>query len=96
MADMPDLRLDAPKKDDWFTQIRSLPTWQGILAALPLGLLFIGGLIGGLTGALGTVTNLKIARAELTPTWKVLSMVGVFIGALLTYLLIAAVVTAAF
>ncbi|MER5376117.1 hypothetical protein [Streptomyces sp. NPDC002553] len=96
MADMPDLRADAPKKKgDWAAQIRSLPRWQGILAALPLGLLFIGGLIGGLIGALGLVTNLKIARTALTPTWKALSMVGVIIGAAVTYLLLAAALVAA-
>ncbi|MEU0677200.1 hypothetical protein ABZ330_30725 [Streptomyces sp. NPDC006172] len=96
MADMPDLRTDAPKKKgDWAAQVRSLPRWQGVLAVLPLGLLFVGGLIGGLIGGLGLVTNLKIARSALTPALKGLSMVGVIIGAALTYLLIAAVLTAA-
>ncbi|MFD8390538.1 hypothetical protein ACFV2N_15355 [Streptomyces sp. NPDC059680] len=96
MTKMSDPRLDTPKKDDWLTQIRSLPIWQGILAALPLGLLIIGGLIGGLIGALGTVSNLKIARTALASTWKALSMVGVIIGVVITYLLITALVAAAF
>ncbi|MFD1662901.1 hypothetical protein ACFSL4_33230 [Streptomyces caeni] len=96
MTKMPDLNLDTPKRNDRFGQIRNLPMWQGILAALPLGLLLIGGLIGGFIGALGMVTNLKIARAALAPTWKALSMVGVVLGAVIAYLLIAAAVTAAF
>ncbi|MFE6555808.1 hypothetical protein ACFVHS_46855 [Streptomyces sp. NPDC057746] len=95
MTKMPELRLDA-QKEDWFTQIRKLPAWQGIPAALPLCLIIVGGLIGGLVGALGTVINLKIARLALSPVWKALSMVGIILGAVITYLLIAAVLAAAF
>ncbi|NWF27979.1 hypothetical protein HW130_17185 [Streptomyces sp. PKU-EA00015] len=95
MAKMPDLRSGA-SREDWFTQIRNLPLWQAILTALPLGLLLVGGLIGGLIGALGMVVNLKIARAALAPTWKVLSMAGVILGVVITYLSIAAVLAAAF
>ncbi|MFJ9760830.1 hypothetical protein [Streptomyces sp. NPDC101149] len=94
MTKMSEVRLDV-QKDDWFTQIRNLPAWQGIPVALPLCLI-IGGLIGGLVGALGTVINLKIARLDLSPVWKALSMVGVILGAVITYLLIAAVLAAAF
>ncbi|MFJ8945344.1 hypothetical protein ACIRG4_19290 [Streptomyces sp. NPDC102395] len=95
MAGMPDLRSDGPKKGGWAAQIRGLPRWQGVLAVLPLGLLFVGGLIGGLIGVVGLVANLKIGRSALAPAWKGLSMVGVIVGAALTYLLIAAALTGA-
>ncbi|MFJ1652252.1 hypothetical protein ACIOC2_12720 [Streptomyces sp. NPDC088337] len=90
MAETPALRPGSAK-ENLFTRIRNLPRWQGILAALPLGLLLIGGLIGGLIGVLGAVINLKIARTALAPAGKALSMTGVIFGAVIAFLLIAAV-----
>ncbi|MFF9122397.1 hypothetical protein ACF09J_03680 [Streptomyces sp. NPDC014889] len=90
MGEVPDLVPDA-SKGNWLTQIRILPRWQGVLAALPLGLALICGLIGGLIGVLGAVVNLKIARTALAPTLKVLAMTGVILGAVIAFFLIAAV-----
>ncbi|WP_431946966.1 hypothetical protein [Actinacidiphila sp. bgisy167] len=91
---MRDLLPEAPKKQDWFTQIRNLPVWQGVLVAMPFGLLFIGGAIGGALGALGAVANLRLARTSLAPAAKALSMAGVVVGCVIVYFAVAAALAA--
>lgn len=92
---MRDLLPDAAKKD-WFGQIRELPLWQGVLVALPIVLLFWGGAIGGLVGALGLAVNLRLSRTTLNPAVKALLMVGVALGAAVTVLVIVALLSAVF
>ncbi|AJF65324.1 hypothetical protein [Streptomyces vietnamensis] len=58
-----------------------LAPWQTALAALPLGLMFIGGAIGGVVGALGMVTNVKIAKTQLPTPVKAAAMLGVGLAA---------------
>ncbi|WP_406271260.1 hypothetical protein OH779_32315 [Actinacidiphila glaucinigra] len=90
---MRDLLPDAPKQD-WFTRIRNLPLWQGVLAAVPFGLLFIGGAIGGVLGALGAVADLRLARTSPAPAAKALCMAGVAVGCVVVYLAVVAVLSA--
>ncbi|MEU8616425.1 hypothetical protein [Streptomyces sp. NPDC048623] len=66
-----------------------LTTWQKVLAALPLALIAVGGMIGGALGALAMLTNVKIARTQLSTPVKVIAMLGVALAALIVYLAVA-------
>jgi hypothetical protein len=90
MADMPDLVSTAAKKPDKWAQFRGLPKWQAVLAIFPLSLIAVGGALGGAIGALAMGVNLKLARTQLTAAPKALSMVCVALGAVTTYLALAA------
>jgi hypothetical protein len=54
-----------------------VPVGLRVLALLPILLVGIGGLIGGLVGALGVVVKLVIARAPISSAVKTLIMIGV-------------------
>jgi hypothetical protein len=54
-----------------------VPVGLRVLALLPILLVGVGGLIGGLVGALGVVVNLVIARAPISSAVKALIMIGV-------------------
>ncbi|MEU4091621.1 hypothetical protein [Streptomyces sp. NPDC026673] len=86
---MRDLLQEGPRRG-LFGQISSLPVWQALLAILPFALLF-GGAIGSALGAVGAVTNLKLARTSLAPVLKALCMVGVALGSAVVYLAFAVV-----
>lgn len=60
-----------------------------VLSLLPLGLLFIGGAIGGALGALGMVTNVKIAKTQLPTAGKAAAMLGVGLAAVVIFLVVA-------
>ncbi|MFE9933238.1 hypothetical protein [Streptomyces sp. NPDC005533] len=66
-----------------------LAPWQVVLSVLPLGLLFVGGAIGGGLGALGMVTNVKIAKTQLPTAGKVAAMLGVGVAAVVVFVAIA-------
>jgi hypothetical protein len=83
----------APKKDR-FAQFRGLRWWQLVLSLLPIGLLPIGGLIGGLIGAIGLVVNLSLARRPFGTVLKVAAMVGVVLASYLVYLIVAGTIYA--
>ena len=39
---------------------KGMKLWEIVVCALYLALVFVGGLIGGLTGAAGAIVNIKI------------------------------------
>ena len=56
-----------------------LPLVLQILMLLPLALVFVGGLVGGLIGALGVGVNTLVARGSYSTVAKALMMLGVLI-----------------
>ncbi|MEU4531385.1 hypothetical protein AB0F49_24480 [Micromonospora ureilytica] len=73
----------------------SMSVYLRILALLPILLLTVGGLIGGLVGAFGVLANLTVARTRMTPAVKALTMVGVGIATAIVWLVIAVALNAA-
>lgn len=67
------------------------PTWVGVLVWLPFALVPIGGALGGLVGGGGMLINRKIAQSARPLTTRILSMVVVFVGAVILWLLLASV-----
>jgi hypothetical protein len=89
VPEMPDLvPLSAVKPDKWAT-FRGLPKWQLALVIIPLTLVSIGGLIGGVIGALGMVANLKLARTTLATGPKALAMAAVMVAPYIAYFVLA-------
>lgn len=66
-----------------------------MLVFLPLGLVIIGGLIGGVIGAIGLLSNLAIARRPMSAGVKATAMIGVVIVAYLVLFIIAGLLYAA-
>ncbi|MEU1618056.1 hypothetical protein ABZ479_12245 [Streptomyces sp. NPDC005722] len=95
MDQLPDLRPDSAVKPDRWAQFRGLSPWQAGGTYLPLVLIVFGGLLGGLAGGAATMINLKIARSGMAPAVQALAMVGVVLGAAITYFLAAALLSAA-
>lgn len=68
------------------------PVVLRMLSVLPIALVAIGGLTGGLLGVLGMVVNLAVARTNLPTAVKALLMVGVGVVAFVVLLMIAAAI----
>lgn len=68
---------------------KPLQTWEYIIAALPLLLVFSGGLLGGVVGGFVAYTNLNIMRSERSTPVRVLLCLGMLVLALLAYGLLA-------
>jgi hypothetical protein len=66
------------------------PAVLRVLAVLPIVLVGVGGLLGGLFGALAVVANLSIARTRIPTAGKVLIMIGIGLVVALVYVVIAA------
>jgi hypothetical protein len=56
-----------------------------VLTLLPIGLVGIGGLFGGLIGAIGLVVNLWLARRQIGTGLKVVAMVSIVIACYVVY-----------
>jgi hypothetical protein len=69
---------------------RPLSTLEYVVGGIPLLLMFLGGAIGGATGAIGTVYNYRVLRATASIPMKALGLVGVTGLSFLTYLVVAA------
>lgn len=81
-------------KRDRFAQFRGLQWWQLLLSLLPIGVVAIGGLVGGLIGAIGLIVNLWLARRQIGTALKLVAMVGVVIASYVIYVIIAGVIYA--
>ena len=68
---------------------RPLETWQYVVAALPLLLVFAGGFIGGAIGAAAAYTNISVMRSERSITARVAICLILLVVALLAYGLLA-------
>jgi len=67
---------------------RGLSWWELVLVFLPIGLVVLGGLIGGVIGAIALLSNLAIARRPLSPGVKAAVMIGiVFVAYLIVYVI---------
>ncbi len=66
-----------------------VPAWLGFIAILPIGLLFAGGAIGGLLGALAVGINQKVVRGSWSVSLKAVSMLGVGFAALVLMIVAA-------
>ncbi len=60
-----------------------------MLVFLPVGLVVIGGLIGGVIGAIGLLSNLAIARRPMSSGVKAAAMIGIVIVAYVVLFIIA-------
>jgi hypothetical protein len=72
-----------------------VPLALRILAFVPIVLVGLGGLVGGLIGASGVIGNLAIARLPLPAVVKALLMVVVLGVAVLVWLIVASAIAAA-
>ena len=70
-----------------------LPMVLQILMLLPLGLVFVGGLIGGLIGALGVGVNTLVARSDYSTMVKVLMMLGILAAAIIIWVGVVQVIS---
>lgn len=67
-----------------------VPVGLQILVIAPFALIVVGALVGGLIGAGGVVANWYVVRGTQTTLVKALLMVGVFVVALVVWLIVAA------
>jgi hypothetical protein len=79
----------------FFDQFRYMRWWQLVLVVLPLSLIGIGGIVGGILGALAALGNTYVARSRLSVTTKVLVMLGVLFAAYFVWLVMALAVSSA-
>jgi hypothetical protein len=73
----------------------NVPVVLRALALMPILLVAVGGLLGGLIGALGVVANLAVARTRIPSAVKSLIMIGVGVVAVVVWLAIAVAVRGA-
>jgi hypothetical protein len=76
------------------TTSEALPGGKPLLVLVPLSALFVGGLIGGVIGALGAIGNLRIARTSLPAAAKVAVMLGVGVVCYIVLFIVAGVLYA--
>lgn len=82
-------------KTGFFGQLKTLAWWEKVLVALPLTLVPIGGLIGGLCGAGASVLNTRIARSGMSVAVRASLMLAVTVAAYIAYFIIASIIVAA-
>ncbi len=79
-------------RQSFFDQFRGLAWWQLVLVFLPLGLVILGGLIGGVIGAIALISNLAIARRPLSTGVKAAAMIGIVFVAYLVLFIVAGLI----
>jgi hypothetical protein len=70
----------------------TVPIVLRVLALVPILLVAVGGLLGGLIGGLGVVANLAVARTRTPSVVKALIMIGVSVVAFVVMLAVAVAV----
>lgn len=68
---------------------RPLSSVEYLVGGLPLVLLFVGGAIGGASGAIGTLYSYRILRTTLSVPVKLAGILGITGASLLIYLILA-------
>lgn len=71
---------------------RPLSPLEYAFGGIPLVLIFLGGAIGGASGAVGTMYNYRLLRATTSLPMRVLGVAGVTLLSLLVYVILAALV----
>ena len=87
----PPARAPTPTFAEWF---RTSPWWHKALVALPLVLVFFGGLLGALTAILLAAVNQAVLRTRLGPGPKLAICVVVIVAGITGYLLVVGLITA--
>jgi hypothetical protein len=85
--DLPGIQVDGVK----VVLGRPLSTLEYIVGGIPLVLVFMGGAIGGATGAVGAMCNYRVLRSTTPTPKKVLGVVAVSALSFLTYLVLAVI-----
>jgi hypothetical protein len=80
-----------PPKQSFLDRFRGLDWWELLLVLLPLGLVFLGGLVGGVLGALAILSNLAIARRPFSSKAKAALMIAIVVLAYLIVYVIAVI-----
>ncbi|MFB9053172.1 hypothetical protein ACFFVB_08780 [Formosa undariae] len=70
-----------------------LKWYQYVLGGLPILLIFVGGLVGGVLGALAAITNFNIFRQEGTEASKYLKVIGISIMTFILYFVLVTLIT---
>lgn len=70
------------------------PPWLRILAVLPLLLLIVGGLLGGVVAVAGVLANFALLRREGGNGARAAAMTGVAVGCVITWIVLATIVVA--
>jgi hypothetical protein len=68
---------------------RPLKWYEYLMGGLPILLIFFGGAIGGLFGAIGACCNFMIIRSKLNIVVKILAVLGISAISLILYLIFA-------
>jgi len=84
-----------PARQGFFDRFRGLSWWELVLIFLPLGLVVLGGLIGGVFGAIALLSNLAIARRPMSSGVKAVVMIAIVCVAYLIVLVVAGLLYAA-
>ena len=69
---------------------RPLSPLEYVLGGIPILLMFVGGAVGGATGAIGMMFNYRVLRATTSTPMKVLGVVAVSGLSFLTYVVLVA------
>jgi hypothetical protein len=85
--DLPGIEVDGVK----VLLGRPLSTLEYVIGGIPLLLVFVGGAIGGASGAVGAMCNYRVLREATSTPMKVLGVVGVSGLSFLTYLVLAGI-----
>jgi len=72
--------------------VEKLKWFQYALGGLPILLLLVGGAIGGIIGAVGTIINYNIFRQEETPIIKYLKVISIIILSYILYFVIVLII----
>ena len=73
-----------------------VPLWLQLLAALPILLVAIGGLVGGVVAVGAIAANVAVVRSSMAVTGKALAVVGVAVAAAVVFVVLAAVLLGTF
>jgi len=78
-----------------YAPIPPLPWYQLVWAGAPILLVFVGGALGALFGALAAYFNTHIFRSNMLPVWKYMLTAVISCAAILIYLILAIMLTMA-
>ncbi len=72
-----------------FQLARPLTAVEYVVGGLPLVLMFVGGALGGLSGAVGTVFNYRLMRTDADTVVKGAGVFGITVASLVMYVMLA-------
>ena len=73
--------------------VEPLQWYQWLWAGLPIALIFVGGVLGGLFGFIATTLSIRIFRSEMSSVPQYLAVGGISVLAVVSYLVVAILVT---